>query len=138
MQQAAGIGVADVQAVYDGAEGDLWELVMGEQIHIGGMAASMDLAERANIAAGSEGADLCCCNGAGMRFLVRFRGVKQMTGVDVTERIVGAAVLARKRRGSRIGSSSSMPTRPRPDYLTQASISCGVRTRGATSATSAP
>ncbi len=88
MQEAAGIGVADVQAVYDGAEGDLWELVMGEQIHIGGMAASMDLAERANIAAGSAGADLCCCNGAGMRFLVRFRGVEHMTGVDVTERIV--------------------------------------------------
>ena len=88
MQQADGIGVADVQAVYDGAEGDLWELVMGEQIHIGGMSASMDLAERASIAAGSEGADLCCCNGAGMRFLVRFRDVGHMTGVDVTERIV--------------------------------------------------
>ncbi len=88
MQQADGIGVADVQAVYDGAEGDLWELVMGEQIHIGGMSASMDLAERASIAAGSKGADLCCCNGAGMRFLVRFRDVGHMTGVDVTERIV--------------------------------------------------
>ena len=88
MLQTAGIGLADVQAVYDGAEGDLWELVMGEQIHIGGLAASMDLAERAGIAAGSEGADLCCCNGAGMRFLVRFRDVKHMTGVDVTERIV--------------------------------------------------
>ena len=88
MLQTAGIGLADVQAVYDGAEGDLWELVMGEQIHIGGLAASMDLAERAGIAAGSEGADLCCCNGAGMRFLVRFRGVRHMTGVDVTERIV--------------------------------------------------
>jgi SAM-dependent methyltransferase len=88
MLQTAGIGLADVQAVYDGAEGDLWELVMGEQIHIGGLAASMDLAERAGIAAGSEGADLCCCNGAGMRFLVRFRDVKRMTGVDVTERIV--------------------------------------------------
>jgi ubiquinone/menaquinone biosynthesis C-methylase UbiE len=88
MQETAGIGLADVQAVYDGAEGDLWELVMGEQIHIGGMTASMDLAERAQIAGGSEGADLCCCNGAGMRFLVRFRDVRHMTGVDVTERIV--------------------------------------------------
>jgi ubiquinone/menaquinone biosynthesis C-methylase UbiE len=88
MQETAGIGLADVQAVYDGAEGDLWELVMGEQIHIGGMSSSMELAEQANIAPGSEGADLCCCNGAGMRFLVRFRGVGQMTGVDVTERIV--------------------------------------------------
>ncbi len=88
MQETAGIGLADVQAVYDGAEGDLWELVMGEQIHIGGMSASTDLAERAGIAQGSEGADLCCCNGAGMRFLVRFCGVGHMTGVDVTERIV--------------------------------------------------
>lgn len=88
MQETAGIGLADVQAVYDGAEGDLWELVMGEQIHIGGLSSSMDLAERAGIAEGSEGADLCCCNGAGMRFLVRFRGVGHMTGVDVTERIV--------------------------------------------------
>ena len=88
MQTIAGIGLADVRAVYDGAEGDLWELVMGEQIHIGGFSSSMDLAERAGIAAGSEGVDLCCCNGAGMRFLVRFRDVAHMTGVDATERVV--------------------------------------------------
>jgi len=88
MQTLSGFSLSDVQGVYDGAEGDLWELVMGEQIHIGGMASSMDLAERAGIAAGSHGTDLCCCNGAGMRFLVRFRGVARMTGVDVTARIV--------------------------------------------------
>ena len=80
--------MTDVQAVYDGAEGDLWELVMGEQIHIGGLSASMDLADRAGIAEGVDGVDLCCCNGAGMRFLVRFRNVGHMTGVDATERIV--------------------------------------------------
>jgi SAM-dependent methyltransferase len=88
METITGIGLADVQAVYDGAEGDLWELVMGEQIHVGGLAASTDLAERAGIVAGSEGVDLCCCNGAGMRFLVRFREVARMTGVDATERVV--------------------------------------------------
>lgn len=88
MQTLAGIGLADVQAVYDGPEGDLWELVMGEQIHIGGLTSSMDLAERAGIAAGSDGVDLCCCNGAGMRFLVRFRDVAHMTGVDATDRVV--------------------------------------------------
>jgi len=82
------IGLDDVQAVYDGPEGDLWELVMGEQIHIGGLTSSMELAERAAIAEGSSGVDLCCCNGAGMRFLVRFRNVAHMTGVDATERIV--------------------------------------------------
>ena len=48
----------------------------------------MDLAGRAGIAEGGDGVDLCCCNGAGMRFLVRFRDVARMTGVDATERIV--------------------------------------------------
>jgi ubiquinone/menaquinone biosynthesis C-methylase UbiE len=88
MQTLAGVGLTDVQAVYEGAEGDLWELVMGEQIHIGGLTSSMDLAERAGIREGSTGVDLCCCNGAGMRFLVRFRNVAHMTGVDATARIV--------------------------------------------------
>ena len=38
--------------------------------------------------AGIEGVDLCCCNGAGMRFLVRFRGVASMRGVDATAKVV--------------------------------------------------
>jgi SAM-dependent methyltransferase len=88
MQTLPGISLVDVQAVYDGPEGDLWELVMGEQIHIGGLRSSIDLADRAGIAAGSVGVDLCCCNGAGMRFLVRLRNVDHMTGVDATERVV--------------------------------------------------
>ena len=44
------IDLTNVQAVYDGPEGKLWELIMGEQIHIGGFASSMDLADRAPIA----------------------------------------------------------------------------------------
>jgi ubiquinone/menaquinone biosynthesis C-methylase UbiE len=82
------IGLADVQAVYSGPEGDLWELVMGEQIHIGGFRSSMALAEKAGIGEGTTGVDLCCCNGAGMRFLVRFRGVEKMQGVDATKKVV--------------------------------------------------
>jgi ubiquinone/menaquinone biosynthesis C-methylase UbiE len=88
MKRIADVGLADVNAVYDGAEGDLWELIMGQQIHIGGFKSSMDLAERAGIGPGTSGVDLCCCNGAGMRFLVRFRGVASMTGVDATETVV--------------------------------------------------
>lgn len=82
------IELTDVQAVYAGPEGDLWELIMGEQIHIGGLASSMDLAEKAGIQAGTSGVDLCCCNGAGMRFLVRFKDVASMQGVDATEKVV--------------------------------------------------
>ena len=88
MKSKSGIGLKDVQAVYGGPEGDLWELVMGEQIHIGGFKSSMDLADKAGIGAGSAGVDLCCCNGAGMRFLTRFRGVAKMTGVDATPTVV--------------------------------------------------
>jgi SAM-dependent methyltransferase len=88
VETVTGISLTDVQAVYDGAEGDLWELVMGEQIHIGGFASSMDLAERAGIGSGLSGVDLCCCNGAGMRFLARFRNVDHMTGVDATRTVL--------------------------------------------------
>ncbi len=88
MKTIADITLADVQAVYAGPEGDLWELIMGEQIHIGGFVSSTDLAEKAQIAAGANGVDLCCCNGAGMRFLVRFRNVESMHGVDATEKVV--------------------------------------------------
>ena len=88
MKAIEGIGLNDVQAVYSGPEGRLWELVMGEQIHIGGFTSSMDLADRASIAPGTQGVDLCCCIGAGMRFLVRFRDVARMTGADATAEMV--------------------------------------------------
>jgi SAM-dependent methyltransferase len=88
VKQLDDIHLSDVEAVYTGAEGALWELIMGQQIHIGGFKSSMELAERAGIGAGQRGVDLCCCNGAGMRFLVRFRGVASMTGVDATPAVV--------------------------------------------------
>lgn len=88
MKRIVGIGLSDVQAVYSGPEGKLWELIMGEQIHIGGYESSMELAVRAEIPAGSAGIDLCSCVGGGMRFLVRFRGVRRMVGVDATEHVV--------------------------------------------------
>ncbi len=88
MKSIKGIGLGDIQAVYSGPEGALWELIMGEQIHIGGLVSSMELAEKAGIGPGMKGVDFCCCNGAGMRFLVRFQEVAQMHGVDATEKVV--------------------------------------------------
>lgn len=90
MKTLASITLKDVQAVYGGGEGALWELVMGEQVHIGGFASSLALAEKAGIGKGMRGIDLCCCNGAGMRFLARFRGVAAMHGVDATPEVVEA------------------------------------------------
>jgi SAM-dependent methyltransferase len=88
MQTIEGVTLSDVQSIYNGAVGDVWELIMGEQIHIGGFKSSMDLAEKAGIGAGMAGVDLCCCNGAGMRFLARFRNVDKMMGVDATSTVV--------------------------------------------------
>lgn len=88
MNNTSNIGLRDVQAVYGGPEGQLWELVMGQQVHIGGFQSSMALAEKAGIGPGMAGVDLCCCSGAGMRFLVRFRNVARMHGVDATESVV--------------------------------------------------
>jgi SAM-dependent methyltransferase len=88
VKSITGVGVAEVVSIYSSALGDLFQLMFGQQIHIGGMKASIDLADRAGIGAGLSGVDLCCCNGADMRFLVRFRNVASMVGVDVTEAIV--------------------------------------------------
>lgn len=88
MSDNTSIDLNTVKAVYNGAEGDLWELIMGQQIHIGGFQSSMTLAERAGLHGADQGVDLCCCNGAGMRFLTRFCNVKRMTGVDATETVI--------------------------------------------------
>ena len=88
MKSIPQIHLADVQNVYAGPEGRLWQLLMGEQIHIGGLTSSMDLAERAGIAEGWSGVDFCCALGAGMRFLVKFCGVASMRGVDATAKVV--------------------------------------------------
>lgn len=88
MKSIPNVELSDVKAVYDGPEGNLWELLMGQQIHVGGFQSTMELAERAGVGAGMKGVDLCCCNGAGMRVLVRFRGVASMIGVDASETVV--------------------------------------------------
>jgi SAM-dependent methyltransferase len=88
MKAIEGITLKNVQEVYSGPEGKLWELIMGEQIHIGGLTSSLDLADKAGIKEGTRGIDLCCCTGAGMRFLVRFKQVASMTGVDATPAVI--------------------------------------------------
>jgi ubiquinone/menaquinone biosynthesis C-methylase UbiE len=88
VKSIAGVGLAEVVSVYSGTQGDFMQLIFGQQLHIGGMRASIDLADRAGIGAGLTGVDLCCCNGAGMRFLVRSRNVASMVGVDATEAVV--------------------------------------------------
>lgn len=92
------IGLSDVQRVYSGPEAKLWELIMGEQIHAGGMMSSTELARSAGIRAGMKGVDLCCCLGAGMRFLAKNYQV-HMCGVDATDNVLAQARQRAKEEG---------------------------------------
>ncbi len=88
MHTMADIRLADVQAEYGGTNGDISGLIMGEQVHVGGLRSTLALAARAGIGEGMSGVDLCSHTGAGMRALVRLCGVGQMIGVDATESVV--------------------------------------------------
>jgi SAM-dependent methyltransferase len=93
------IGLVDVQAEYGAGDGDISGLIMGEQLHVGGLRSTLELAARAGIGAGMIGFDLCCCTGAGMRALLRFCSVERMIGVDATERVVERGLQACRDEG---------------------------------------
>lgn len=82
------VSLKDVQNVYSGPEFHLWELLMGEQIHVGGLASSRELARTIGNLRDRTGIDLCCGTGAGMRFLLLLCGVEHMTGVDATRSMI--------------------------------------------------
>lgn len=91
MKSTQGVGPSDVTAVYSGPQADLFTLLMGQQLHLGGMNSSLDLAERAGIGEGRKGIDLRCGVGGGMRVLLRFRNVASMIGIDTTQRNIECA-----------------------------------------------
>ncbi len=86
-----GMKLSDVQEVYSGFEGALWELIMGEQIHVGGFASSKELGDSAGWKKDEEVLDLCCAVGGGVRFLTRVYDVKAY-GVDATPHMVNRAI----------------------------------------------
>ncbi|MEI6423801.1 MAG: methyltransferase domain-containing protein, partial [Lentisphaerota bacterium] len=69
---------------------ELWELVMGEQIHVGGWKSSKTLADKAGIRKGIKVLDLCSALGAGLRFLVLNYDVKAY-GLDATKHMIDEA-----------------------------------------------
>ena len=77
----------DVKEVYSGFEGALWELIMGEQIHVGGFPSSKALGDSADWKAGDKVLDLCSAVGAGLRFLKRAYNVEGY-GVDATPKMI--------------------------------------------------
>ncbi|MCK5064562.1 MAG: methyltransferase domain-containing protein [Candidatus Fermentibacteraceae bacterium] len=85
-----GVTLDNVKDVYSGPEGQLWELIMGEQIHIGGWAESKALADAAGIKKDQKVLDLCSALGGGLRFLERNYGIEGF-GLDATPHMVDEA-----------------------------------------------
>ncbi len=82
--------IKDVQDVYDGPGGLLWEAVMSEQIHSGGAEATDVLAKKLGLGKGMVVADLCSALGAPARHIVQKYGVL-VKGVDATKTMLEKA-----------------------------------------------
>ncbi|UCF07869.1 MAG: methyltransferase domain-containing protein [Thermoplasmata archaeon] len=80
----------DVQAVYEGPVGVLWEMLMGEEIHVGGAPETDILAEKAGITGKTHVLDICSALGGPARHLARKYGCR-VTGLDATKKMVDEA-----------------------------------------------
>ena len=106
--------IENVKEVYSGAEGKLWELIMGEQIHVGGWSHSKILADAAGIKEGQKVLDICSALGAGLRFLERNYGIVGY-GLDVTEHMIEEAIVRTARDGQsdrityKVGNAENIP-----------------------------
>jgi SAM-dependent methyltransferase len=84
------VGLADVSEVYDGPGGILWEMLMGEEIHVGGAGETDVLARKAGIDAKSHVLDVCSALGGPARHLATAYGC-HVTGLDATTRMIEEA-----------------------------------------------
>ncbi|UCE36465.1 MAG: methyltransferase domain-containing protein [Thermoplasmata archaeon] len=81
----------DVQEVYEGPVGVLWEMLMGEQIHVGGPVETDILAEKANITNQTHVLDICSALGGPARHLAKKFGCR-VTGLDATKKMFDEAI----------------------------------------------
>jgi ubiquinone/menaquinone biosynthesis C-methylase UbiE len=95
--------LADVNSVYEGPVGILWEMLMGEQIHVGGEKETDILAEKIDLSDKHHVLDVCSALGGPARHLASKYGCK-VTGLDGTEKMVAEA----KRRTSDAGLSDAI------------------------------
>lgn len=83
--------VGDVNEVYSGPVGILWEMLMGEQIHVGGEKETEILAEKAGINKDSIILDICSALGGPSRHLAKTFRCK-ITGLDATQKMINEAI----------------------------------------------
>lgn len=106
--------IAEVNEVYGGAVGQLWEMLMGEEIHVGGVRETDILAGKAGLNRNTSVLDVCSALGGPSRHLARKYGCT-VTGLDATVKMVDEAVKRTGREGLsdlvsfRIGNALDMP-----------------------------
>jgi len=112
------IGIDGVNDVYDGPGGILWEMLMGEQIHVGGETETEVLARKAGVTASSLVLDVCSALGGPARHLARAIGCC-VVGLDATPKMHGEALRRTKEAGLegkvtyKLGNALDMPFRAR-------------------------
>jgi len=113
-QRRLDIDIADVNELYGGPGGALWELLMGEQIHVGGAAETDILAQKAGIGPDSHVLDVGSALGGPARYLAAHYGCR-VTGLDATQHLVSEAVRRTELAGLadrvqyRLGNALDMP-----------------------------
>ena len=90
------VGIENVNEVYDGPGGILWEMLMGEEIHVGGTAETDILAQKAGVTARSHLLDVCSALGGPARHLAQTYGCP-VSGLDATSACTRKPSAARPR-----------------------------------------
>jgi len=108
------VGLEQVSEVYGGPGGILWEMLMGEQIHVGGAEETAVLASKAGITASSAVLDVCSALGGPARHLASSIGCT-VVGLDGTKKMHDEALRRTRAAGLdaqityRLGNALDMP-----------------------------
>lgn len=92
------VGIENVMEVYAGPGAILWEMLMGEEIHVGGAGETDILARKAGITASTTVLDVCSALGGPARHMARTIGCA-VTGLDATPKMHDEAVRRTKEAG---------------------------------------
>jgi ubiquinone/menaquinone biosynthesis C-methylase UbiE len=112
------INIGDVVEVYEGPVGLIWEMLMGEEIHVGGERETDVLAEMAGVNENTRVLDVLSGLGGPARHLARKYG-STVIGLDATPRMVDEAVRRTREAGLeervnfRLGNALDMPFKAR-------------------------
>jgi ubiquinone/menaquinone biosynthesis C-methylase UbiE len=83
--------VKDVSDAYDGAVGILWEVLMGDHIHIGGEKETHRLAEKLGVNQSTYLLDICSALGGPARYITKtFKA--SVLGIDISKTMIDKAI----------------------------------------------